>query len=99
MFPTRLTLRLEFFHSKYLVALFFEALNKPNNPSRPVEVFPLTGTCLPYLNGGLFEERPGDRQGIDFPPELFENLLAFFGEYNFTIDENDPEVMASFRKP
>ena len=28
---------------------------------------------------------------LDFPAELFGNLLDFFGEYNFTIDENDPE--------
>jgi hypothetical protein len=34
--------------------------------------------------------RPALR-ALDFPPLLFEELLGFFGEYHFTIDENDPE--------
>ena len=76
------------FHSKYLTGLFFDALN---NESHPDHVFPLTGTRLPYLNGGLFEDDDDHARSIDFPPELFWNLLNFFGEYNFTIDENDPE--------
>ena len=75
------------FHSAYLVPLFFEALNT----ERPGHIFPLTGTRMPYLNGGLFEPDPTPLQAIDFPPELFRNLFTFFGEYNFTIDENDPE--------
>lgn len=78
----------EFFHSKYLCPLFFEALNTPD---RPGDLFPLNGTRLPYLNGGLFEEDGDEQRGIEFPVELFRGLLDFFGEYNFTIDENDPE--------
>ena len=76
------------FHSRYLCPLFFEALNQPE---RPGDIFPLTRSRLPYLNGGLFEEDSGTLRTLDFPPELFGNLLDFFGEYNFTIDENDPE--------
>lgn len=76
------------FHSKYLSALFFEALNMAD---RPGDIFPLTNTRLPYLNGGLFEEESAALRALDFPAELFANLLDFFGEYNFTIDENDPE--------
>lgn len=75
------------FHSAYLAPLFFEALNT----ERPGHLFPLTGTRIPYLNGGLFEPDPAALQSIDFPPTLFSNLFSFFGEYNFTIDENDPE--------
>ena len=76
------------FHSKYLSALYFEALNMPE---RAGDIFPLTNSRLPYLNGGLFEEESAGLRALDFPAELFANLLDFFGEYNFTIDENDPE--------
>lgn len=76
------------FHSKYLTPLFFEALNTPD---RKGDLFPLTGTRLPYLNGGLFEEDEPALRALDFPPLLFGELLGFFGEYHFTIDENDPE--------
>ena len=76
------------FHSRYLCPLFFEALNLSE---RPGDIFPLTKSRLPYLNGGLFEEDSGTLRTLDFPPELFGNLLDFFGEYNFTIDENDPD--------
>lgn len=78
----------ELFHSRYLGPLFFEALNRAE---REGDLFPLTDTRLPYLNGGLFEEDRTELREIDFPPKLFEELLSFFGEYNFTIDENDPE--------
>ncbi len=76
------------FHSERLVPLFYDTLNRPD---RPGDVFPVTGTRVPYLNGGLFErDFPGvDR--VDFPGELFARLFEFLGGYHFTIDENDPE--------
>ncbi|MFN4806094.1 MAG: hypothetical protein ACK5LH_08955, partial [Akkermansiaceae bacterium] len=77
----------ESFHADYLAPLFFEALNT----ERKDHLFPLTGTRIPFLNGGLFEPDPQSLQTINFPQHLFENLFDFFGEYNFTIDENDPE--------
>ena len=77
----------ETFHSSHLAPLFFDALNT----ERPGHLFPLTGTRMPFLNGGLFEPDPPALQSIDFPAQLFSNLFAFFAEYNFTIDENDPE--------
>jgi hypothetical protein len=76
------------FHSKYLSPLFFEALNMPE---RAGDIFALTNSRLPYLNGGLFEEESAPLRALDFPQDLFANILDFFGEYNFTIDENDPE--------
>lgn len=76
------------FHSRWLIPLFFDALN---NADRAGDLFPPTGTRIPYLNGGLFETDPASLHALDFPAALFENLLNFFGEYNFTIDENDPE--------
>ena len=45
---------------------------------------------IPYLNGGLFEQDAEDEPESIFPAELFNKLFNFFGEYNFTIDENDP---------
>ena len=45
---------------------------------------------IPYLNGGLFERDATDEPDSVFPKALFQKLFNFFGEYNFTIDENDP---------
>ena len=45
---------------------------------------------IPYLNGGLFERDAEDEPESVFPAEYFKKLFLFFGEYNFTIDENDP---------
>lgn len=45
---------------------------------------------IPYLNGGLFERDEEDAPKSRFPAEYFKRLFQFFSEYNFTIDENDP---------
>ena len=45
---------------------------------------------VPYLNGGLFTCDDLDKVDTKFPREMFENLLEFLYQYNFTIDENDP---------
>ena len=45
---------------------------------------------IPYLNGGLFERTEEDIYESSFPAEYFQRLFQFFSEYNFTIDENDP---------
>lgn len=76
------------YHSQRLLPLFYEALNHPH---RPEAIFEPTGTRIPYLNGGLFEKMIERETAIDFPAEHFEALLDFFGQYNFTIDENDPD--------
>jgi len=47
---------------------------------------------VPYLNGGLFEpEKNKATLKIDFPVDYFKELLDFFEQYNFTIDENSPD--------
>ncbi len=46
---------------------------------------------IPYLNGGLFEADDVDKQPIDFSYTHFKDLIDFFSQYNFTIDENDPD--------
>ncbi len=46
---------------------------------------------IPYLNGGLFDKDRIDELDIDFPYNYFKELMEFFSQYNFTIDENDPD--------
>ncbi len=46
---------------------------------------------VPYLNGGLFERDAADETRFPLEPEYLDNLFKFFGNYNFTIDENDPD--------
>lgn len=45
---------------------------------------------VPFLSGGLFEMDKHDVPTSRFPKEYFEELFDFFAQYNFTIDENDP---------
>ena len=45
---------------------------------------------IPYLNGGLFERNSLDKIATQFPAGYFAELFDFFYQYNFTIDENDP---------
>jgi Eco57I restriction-modification methylase/TaqI-like C-terminal specificity domain len=85
----------ENFQSQCLTHLFFEALNT----KRPNDIFEvkglkgkLNGSRVPYLNGGLFEpEKNKATLKIDFPVDYFKELLDFFEQYNFTIDENSPD--------
>ena len=79
----------EHFHSKALKTLFFETLNKKrSNHFAPSDLG--TDIKIPYLNGGLFDKDISYNHNINFPADLFKNLLEFFESYNFTIDENDP---------
>lgn len=77
------------FHSSELRTLFFETLNT----SRVNDIAPASlgkNIKIPYLNGGLFDRDISFENKIDFPAEMFSQLLEFFEQYNFTIDENDP---------
>lgn len=82
------------FHSKCLHQLFFNTLN---NNKRENFIFQcdgvsaeLNGTKIPYLNGGLFDADKEISAQIDFPQAYFTELFDLFSQYNFTIDENDP---------
>ena len=87
----------DFVH-EVLEHLFFHALNtdrKADNDLYDTRVFD-EKVRVPYLNGGLFEEDEADKcfkacTDARFPTELFRDLFAFFEQYNFTIDENDPD--------
>ena len=76
--------------SDVLEPLFFNTLNERRTndlaDSRLGE-----NIKIPYLNGGLFDKDELDKKDIDFPYDYFKELMDFFGMYNFTIDENDPE--------
>lgn len=81
------------FHSKCLSELFYNTLNR----KRPDSIFSCDGlkgslnnSKVPYLNGGLFDSDESITRNIDFPASYFQELFDFFGQYNFTIDENDP---------
>ena len=81
-----------------LEPLFFGVLNTPSENRK--EIFAKNGWNtdladewgnIPYLNGGLFEQTRDDKLTVKFPKKLFQELFKFLGEYNFTIDENDPD--------
>ena len=77
-----------------LEKLFFGALNTDRTASGDFFITGVRGIgkCrIPYLNGGLFERDELDALRVKFPAEFFERLLCFFAQYNFTIDENDPD--------
>lgn len=74
-----------------LEPLFAEALNT----LRTDDIFDLKvkgfrNIRIPYLNGGLFERDMLDEPKSTFPASYFDDLFEFFYQYNFTIDENDP---------
>jgi Eco57I restriction-modification methylase/restriction endonuclease TaqI-like protein len=85
----------EAFHSQCLTKLFFNTLNtKRKNDTFEIEGLNggLSGSRVPYLNGGLFDaDKPKETLTIDFPVSYFEELFEFFAQYNFTIDENSPD--------
>lgn len=76
--------------SDVLEPLFFNTLNRHRSNDL---ADPLLGNNvkIPYLNGGLFDKDKLDRLDIDFPYDYFKDLMSFFSQYNFTIDENDPD--------
>jgi len=76
--------------SDVLETLFFETLNEPRTDDI---ADPILGDNIkiPYLNGGLFDRDEIDKKDVDFPYAYFLELMEFFGMYNFTIDENDPD--------
>ncbi len=79
----------ENFHSTVLKTLFFETLNTKRINDIASDSLG-SNIKIPYLNGGLFDKDISFENDIDFPADYFNNLLEFFEQYNFTIDENDP---------
>jgi hypothetical protein len=75
------------FYENNLAVLFFETLNT----QRKDDLFSITKTKVPFLNGGLFDKDDIEPIDTKFPSSLFLELFDFFDQYNFTIDENSPE--------
>ena len=74
-----------------LEPLFFDALNGDRTSSKDVFDTKVVGKVrIPYLNGGLFSRDSLDDVVIRYPKEFFGDFLEFLYQYNFTIDENDP---------
>jgi len=77
------------FYEKALAPLFFRTLNDDRSDNN--DIFSVTNTRIPYLNGGLFEKDETEPENIQFEPQRFIDLLAFFSQYNFTVDESSPD--------
>lgn len=70
----------------------FSCLDTPLNQRREIfdtKVDGLRSVRVPFL-GGLFERTEEDKALSIFPSVLFADFFKFLSEYNFTIDENDP---------
>ena len=81
----------EDFLGKVLEPLFFDALNGDRTDRKDLFDTTVLGVVrVPYLNGGLFSKEKVDAMDIKYPKEFFEKFLDFLYQYNFTIDENDP---------
>ena len=76
--------------SNVLEPLFFKTLNE-HRSNDVTDCILGENIKIPYLNGGLFEEDDLDKMRIDFSYDFFKELILFFSQYNFTIDENDPD--------
>jgi len=84
------------FYNRWLVPLFFEALNSP--PGRKVkwqnnDFSSQTEKILqmaPFLNGELFKPKKGvDDQELSLPDEVIGEFIDWLFTWNFTIEEND----------
>ena len=76
--------------SDVLEPLFFKTLNEKRTGDIADNILG-ESIKIPYLNGGLFDKDKIDELDIDFPYAYFKDLMKFFSQYNFTIDENDPD--------
>lgn len=81
------------FYQKYLCPIFFNALNNPDRESSAFKLENGETVCIPFLNGGLFEEEqePVNHRTIQFSGHQFKMLFDFFNGFNFTVYENSPE--------
>lgn len=77
------------FLDQVLEPLFFNTLNAERTNDIAVDID--SSIKIPYLNGGLFEKTTLDDTCVQFPKHYFSELFEFFNQYNFTIDENDPD--------
>src|SRR5690606_37414549 len=67
------------YYNEVLEPLFFKTLNTDRKAKN--DIFSLTQSRVPYLNGGLFEKDKIEPDSIKFKPLLFEELFNFFDQY------------------
>ena len=76
------------YYRNFLCPLFFEGFAKKEQDRNP-ETNGLLGK-VPYLDGGLFQRHQIEKlhgKEIQIEDAAFENLFAFFEEYNWHLDE------------
>jgi hypothetical protein len=73
------------FYRYFLLKLFHEGLSQRKHAA---ELETLLGN-VPYLNGGLFDVHVLERTNpeINIPDEAFEQLFAFFDEFDWYLDD------------
>ena len=69
----------------FLAPLFFEVLSV-KNAGRKREHLLVFGEVI-YLNGGLFSRRDWESSKVAIPDEAFEKIFAFFGKWQWQLDE------------
>ena len=78
------------FYEDWLTILFFESLNHKFTPRKylPKEINNAL-ILAPYLNGGLFKEKPQyDDNGWIIPDNEIESFFEFLFSHSFTIEES-----------
>ena len=72
------------FYRGFLRRLFSDGLNSPIHSPEFITEF----GKIPYLNGGMFDEHPLERDyvDIDIPDEAFIGLFDFFDKWNWHLD-------------
>jgi len=80
------------FYRYFLLRLFHEGLAQQQG-TRAADLEDLLGH-VPYLNGGLFEvhELEQANAGIRIPDRAFEDIFAFFDDFDWTLDQRPPRA-------
>ncbi|MCY4418666.1 MAG: hypothetical protein OXB93_02330, partial [Cytophagales bacterium] len=76
------------FHQEVILPLFYDALGKQRKDSyfKPLDAY------IPFLNGGLFDEKAREEeQEYPLPNYYFKDLFKIFSGYNFTVHEASSE--------
>ena len=88
------------FYRYFLLALFHEGFSKQEKDRHLDADHKEILGYVPYVNGGLFElhDLEARHPDIDVPDEAFEKLLAFFDQYDWTLEthiQNDDDKVAT----
>lgn len=74
------------FFKDFLLPLFHKGLGAGTEITVPPEIAEIVGQ-IPYVNGGIFSEHELEiAHPIDIPDEAFEEIFAFFDNYQWHLD-------------